>query len=73
MYLIGKDDKALFGAVPHRLILVTEGKPGEDAVLIGQQKSVYAEVAPNGKASVVVGQRWIGKPQSVVKLENHAF
>jgi hypothetical protein len=41
VYLIREDDETLLGAIPYRLI-VAESIPGEDSVLISQQKAVDA-------------------------------
>lgn len=61
MNLVRKDDEALHGTVPHRFTS-TVGKPWEDAVLVGQQQTVDAQVTAKSKAPVVVAQTWVGEP-----------
>lgn len=55
------------------LIVVAEAVPGEDAVTIGQQQTVNAEVAAHGYESVVFAPMRVGKPKSFIELYHHKF
>ena len=71
MNLVGEDDEALFGTVPHGLVVVAERVPREDAMLVGQQQTVDAEVAAYSQAPFVAfSQSGVWEPEFVVKLEN---
>jgi hypothetical protein len=55
MYFIGKYHEALVRTVPHGFVVVAKREPRENAVLIGQQQSVYAQVAAHRQTSVFIG------------------
>jgi hypothetical protein len=63
--LVWKNDEPLHRTVPRRLV-VTESVPGEYAVLVGQQQTIYTQVTAHGYATVVVAKVWVGKPQLII-------
>lgn len=62
---VGEDDEALHGTVPDGVV-AAEGVPGEDAVAVGQQQAVDAQVAAYGYAAVGVAVVWVGEPEVVI-------
>ena len=61
--LAGDDDEALQGAVPQGLFAVLIREPGEEAVRVGQQQAVDAEVAADSYQPVVLAEMGVGKPE----------
>jgi hypothetical protein len=45
-----------------RLVIITETVPGEDAMAIGKQKTVNAEVAAHRNKPILFAKTRIGKP-----------
>ena len=68
--LVGEDDEALHGTVPDGVV-AAEGVPGEDAVAVGQQQAVDAQVAADGYAAVSIAEARVGEPQVVIQFVNH--
>ena len=66
MYLVWEDDETLVRTVPHGFFVVAKREPRKNAVLIGQQQSVYTQIAANSKTAVFICQTWVWKPQIVV-------
>ena len=52
VYLVGKDYKALHGAIPVYLVIPPEGIPRKNAVAVGQQQTVDTQVATHGKPAI---------------------
>ena len=71
VYLVGEDDKALQGAVPRRLRPVAEGEPGEDAIAVGEQQALLAQVAAHCQQSVFLAQPGVRENDFISQLENH--
>lgn len=72
MDLVGKDDKALLGAVPMRRVAVAEREPREDAVMIGEDEPLGAQVTPDAQQAVVLGQVGVRKYQFIFRnVKNH--
>ena len=63
--LVGEDDEALHGTEANGVV-AAEGVPGEDAVAVGQQQAVDAQVAAYGYAAVGVAVVWVGEPEVVI-------
>ena len=61
VYLFREDNEAVHWTVPVYLAAVAEGVPRKDAVGVGKQQPVYAQVASDGKQSVGIAQPWVGK------------
>ena len=69
--LVGEDHEPLHGAIPGGTRPVTEREPGEDAVTIGQQQPLFAQVATDGKQSVLLALSGVRKRDFVGKFKNH--
>ena len=65
MNFVGEDDEALHGTVPDGVV-AAEGVPREDAVAVGQQQAVDAQVAAYGYAAVSIAEARVGEPQVVI-------
>ena len=72
MNLGGEDDKALHRTIPIRFIAITERKPWEDAIAIGQQQPVYTQVTADSNQTVGLAQVWVGKPEFIIELKDHS-
>ena len=70
---VGKDNEALHWTVPQDFFLVAKTVPWEDAVAIGKQQTVDAEVAAYGKESVGVAKARVGEGEVFGELENHSL
>ena len=72
MDLVGKDDKALLGAVPMRRVAVAEREPREDALSLGADEPLGAQITPDAQQAVVLGQVRIRKYQFIFRnVKNH--
>ena len=63
--LVGKDDKALHGTEPFNACMAKR-VIREDAVAVGQQQTVYAQVATNGNTPIVVAPVGVWEPEFIV-------
>lgn len=73
MYLLREDYETIHGAVPHRLVAVAEGIPGEDAVAVGKQQAVGGEIAAYCEKTVGFAETWVWKRYLLVKCKYHSY
>lgn len=55
------------------LVIPSESIPRKDAVAVGQQQAVNAQVATHSKPSVGLAFSWIGKSDLISKFHYHTF
>ena len=67
---VGKDDKALQGTIPQRLVAMVEGIPWKEPVAVSQQQTVHREVATDSYQPIVLAMMRVGKPKLIIQLIN---
>ena len=67
---IGKDDEALQGTIPQRLVTILEGIPWEEPVAVSQQQTVHRQVATDSYQPIVLAMMRVGKPKLIIQLIN---
>ena len=67
---VGKDDKALQGTIPQRLVAMVEGIPWKEPVAVSQQQTVHREVATDSYQTIVLALMRVWKPKLIIQLIN---
>ena len=67
---VGKDDKALQGTIPQRLVAMVEGIPWEEPVAVSQQQTVHRQVATDSYQPIVLAMMRVWKPKLIIQLIN---
>ena len=67
---VRKDDKALQGTIPQRLVTILEGIPWEEPVAVSQQQTVHRQVATDSYQPIFLALMRVWKPEFVIQLIN---